>query len=200
MRAGTLARKLFELAGMVLGLYLVAGMAGAASVLGGTNAEDLLRLVRSSPLTTPLAIVALVLLAIHVAWGLRVIAQTRPNNGAYGWLPNWIYLGERASGALLIGYLPFAWWSVRGALRGQQTLGAILHTRMLGMDALWLHVAGLLVLVFHLASGLRGVAIHLGWTVTPRAQRRFGIACALAGVALFALGAATLTTSYRGTP
>ncbi|MFI5288162.1 MAG: hypothetical protein ACHQ17_00865 [Polyangia bacterium] len=173
MRAASLARRLFELTGVALGPLLIVWCLAPSRAL---------------------AIAALLVVALHAGYGLTVIARAHPNNGSYGGLRNWTFLLERATGALLIGYLAFYLWTTRPTL---SLSPALLHARYFGIEALWLHLLGLAMLAFHFCNGAIGAAIHNGLLVSRRAQRSAGAVAALVAIALFAAAATPLFALYR---
>lgn len=120
-------------------------------------------------------------LLFHGLYGLYITYEARPNALRYAWVRNWMYLGQRASGAVLCAFLPLH-------------LGAV-HWGASYADARWYRTAwyaGLLAATFHLTNGLFGTAIDWGATVGPRSQKVLLGLCVAAFLALSGYGLQTL--------
>ncbi|MGP1346495.1 MAG: succinate dehydrogenase cytochrome b558 subunit [Phycisphaerales bacterium] len=141
-------------------------------------------------------------IAFHSILGMYYAAKGRPNNGSYKYAANWRYTLQRVSawvGLIFIFYhvatLRWGWtFLVPGGTRwdaeyAASTLVAALHGGTGGIEPLgylvgFLYMAGVTLLVFHLANGLWTAAITWGLTVSAGAQRRWGYVCAGLGAAL----------------
>jgi succinate dehydrogenase / fumarate reductase cytochrome b subunit len=120
-------------------------------------------------------------LLFHGLYGLYIGWETRPNGLRYPWVRNWMYLGQRASGVLLVPFVPFH----LGAVQWGAAYAAAPWYR-----AAW--AAGLLAAVFHLANGLFGTAVDWGVTVGPHSQRVLVVVCLIAFLVLSGYGLNTL--------
>jgi succinate dehydrogenase / fumarate reductase cytochrome b subunit len=141
-------------------------------------------------------------IAFHAILGVYYATQARPNNAHYKYAANWRYTLQRISawaGLLFIFYhvatLRWGWtflvpggtkWSADHAA---STLVAALHGSTEGVTGLGLliavlYMAGVSMLVFHLANGLWTAAITWGITLSAAAQKRWGYACAAIGAGL----------------
>ena len=70
----------------------------------------------------------------------------------------------------------------------------------LGIPVLWIYFVGIACAVYHFANGIWNIGYHWGLTVSPKAQRWWGMACGLLGVTLLAMGLATLLSFVNMTP
>ncbi len=141
-------------------------------------------------------------IAFHSVLGVIYATKGRPNNANYAYQSNRRYTLQRISGyvgVLFIFYhvatLRWGWtflipggteWSgeyaastMAAVLRGSAdgfTLGGLLVSAF--------YMAGVSLLVFHLANGLWTAAITWGLTVSEAAQKRWGQVCAVIGAGL----------------
>lgn len=145
-------------------------------------------------------------IAFHAVLGLVYATTGRGNTGSYKYQSNVRYSLQRLTGyvGLLfivyhIGTLRWGWtflqpngepWThthasstLAAALRGDAGAWSIG-----GVFVALLYFAGITSLVFHFANGLWTAAITWGLTITEKAQRRWGVVCAVIGFVL--MGAA----------
>jgi succinate dehydrogenase / fumarate reductase cytochrome b subunit len=208
------AKKLFELTGIVpIGAFLIEHLYSNFQAVGPGGAQRFDTIVRDLQ-TNPIVIFAEIFaiglpLLYHAGYGLFVARQARPNNGSYGYMRNWTYFLQRASGVVLIFYIGYHVWNTRLApivnpdlanlqvVDGQRLVSsAYMHNYFLethlGIQVVWIYVVGVACAVYHFANGLWNLGIHWGVTVGPRAQRISGFVCGLIGVTLLAAGLASL--------
>jgi succinate dehydrogenase / fumarate reductase cytochrome b subunit len=208
------AKKLFELSGLVpIGAFLVEHMYSNFQAVGPGGAQRFDAVVRdlqTNPIIVFVEIGGIGLpLLYHALYGMFVASQGRPNVGAYGWMRNWLYLFQRITGMILFFYIAYHVYNTRLApifqadnpllqnVDGRPLLSSrymhdyLLETH-LGISVYWLYVVGIAAAVFHFSNGLWNLAYHWGLTVSPRAQRWWGLACGLIGVTLLAVALASL--------
>lgn len=210
------ARKLFELCGILpLGAFLLEHLLSNFQVVtadGPARFDAYVVGMQTNTLVRIAEIVVIALpLAYHALYGLFVAKMSAPNAGAYGYARNWTYVLQRASGVALIVYIGYHVYNTRLMPELHPELATLQHdgarafvsTRYLhdyfnawhlGMQVKWIYVVGLALGVYHFANGAWNVLVHWGVTITPRAQRRAALACALVGVALYVVGLASLFT------
>lgn len=146
-------------------------------------------------------------IAFHSIFGLYIATTGKSNTTHYAYKDNWRYTLQRISGyvgLLFIFYhvatLRWGWtflvpggtqWShyyasstLAAALRGDPTG----QWTILGVLVSLFYLLGVSMLVYHLANGLWTAAITWGITISERAQRQWGIACAALGIALMGAG------------
>lgn len=119
-------------------------------------------------------------LLFHMIYGLYITYESRPNALRYAWVRNEMYVAQRATGVLLVPFLPIHVAAMKWGVFA---------------DAGWYRVTayvGLLSAVLHLSNGLFGTAIDWGITVGPHSQRVMVAVsvlafCVLAGYGLYAL-------------
>jgi succinate dehydrogenase / fumarate reductase cytochrome b subunit len=147
------------------------------------------------------AIVVMLPLLIHTAWGLTRIFYMAPNNISYGYFGNLKYLLQRLSA---IGVLFFvgahvflAFVQPRMSL-GHAELFADLAREMRTPLTLSVYLLGTLAVCYHLSNGLATTAMSLGLTTERRALRRietfsifvFAVMLSMAWGSIYALHAA----------
>lgn len=196
-------RKLHSLSGVVpLGLFVVVHLWTEAQGLWGQARYDEAVADRQKIPYLPILEVAGVLmpLAFHGLWGLYLTLQSKPNVGTYPYNRNWMYLAQRLSGVLALGFVVWhigQYWlpKYRGQLAPAElypTLCADLSATHGGVPLIALaYVLGVAATVFHLSNGLWGFCFSWGITVSRRAQRISATVFGLAGILLFFLGANT---------
>lgn len=124
-------------------------------------------------------------LAFHALYGLFIVWESSPNNGAYPYVRNLMYLMQRVTGLLLIPFILLHLADMKGWLDISSAFW---------FKPLW--YVGLLSAVFHFANGFFGAAIEWGITVGPQSQRVLVVVCFLLFVVLGALGVHTLYANY----
>ncbi len=124
-------------------------------------------------------------LLFHGLYGLYITYEAQPNNGSYPWVRNWMYLGQRITGVLLI---PFVLVHMGAMNWGADYVDAGWYL------AVW--YVGLVAAVFHLANGIFGTMIDWGVSVGPHSQRVFVGVSFAAFFVLTAYGVYTLSTSF----
>lgn len=171
--------------------------------------------IHSIPLLLLIEIFGLWLpIAFHAILGAYYASKGRPNNKSYKYADNWRYTLQRVSawvGLIFIFYhvatLRWGWtFLVPGGTKWEaefaaSTLVAALHGGTEGITALGvlvaiLYMAGVSLLVFHLANGLWTAAITWGLTVSEAAQKRWGYVCAALGVGLMGLAWSAIIGFY----
>jgi succinate dehydrogenase / fumarate reductase cytochrome b subunit len=209
-----LSKKLFELSGLVpIGAFLVEHLYSNFQAVGPRGAERFDAVVKdlqTNPIIIFLEIGAIGLpILYHAAYGLFVASQARPNVGSYGWMRNWLYLLQRVTGIILVFYIGYHVWNTRLApvfhpdmpqlqnVDGRALVSSrYMHDYLLethfGISVFWIYLVGIGAAIFHFSNGLWNLAYHWGLTVSPRAQRWWGLACGLIGVTLLAVALASL--------
>ncbi len=212
-----LLRRLHSLAGVIpIGVFLIMHLTTNSSVvwaemLGKDGAETFqheVNFIHSMPGLILIEIFGLWLpIFFHSIYGFYIAFTGKSNIKNYPYAGGWRYTLQRLTGyvgflfilfhiaTLRWGweFLPFssgfdahsAASSTALALRGgpdASTLGGIFNAV--------LYLGGVTALVYHFANGLWTWAITWGITITPTAQKRWGYACAMLGVALTGAGVA----------
>lgn len=213
-RKSYLARKLFELSGLVpVGAFLVEHLYSNFQAVGPDGAQRYDKLVvdlQTNPTTLYLEIFAIALpLLYHASYGLFVASKSRPNAGEYGYLRNWTYVLQRVTGVVVLFYIGYHVYNTRlhpllhaddpllqpsteGPLVSSAYMHAYLGDFHLGVQVFWLYVVGLVCAVYHFANGLWNLGVHWGLTVSRPAQKLSGWACSGVAIALLFLGVRSL--------
>jgi succinate dehydrogenase / fumarate reductase, cytochrome b subunit len=148
----------------------------------------------------------------HTIIGVMIIRGGLPNSGTYRYANNVRYTLQRASGMIALlyifwhvfhmhGWFHMNWWMtgvvepLGGALFKPYNAASSLGAAMNGFVVPLLYAIGLIACVFHLANGIWTMGITWGWWITPAAQRRANVACAVFGVGLLALSMTALTAA-----
>ncbi len=209
------AKKLFELSGFLpIGAFLIEHFYSNFQAVGPGGAERFNKVVvdlQTNPIIIFLEIGMIGLpLLYHAFYGIFIASQARYNVGSYGYFRNWMYMFQRITGIILLFYIGYHVWNTRlipvfhpetaflqSSPTGEKLVSSTymshyLNASHLGIQVMWIYVVGVACAVFHFANGLWNAAIHWGLTISPRSQRISGFVCGLIGVALLAVGLASL--------
>jgi succinate dehydrogenase / fumarate reductase cytochrome b subunit len=140
-------------------------------------------------------------LAFHSLYGVWISVTGQPNVGRYAYGANWLYVLQRASGFIALGYIlvhvgvlryavtlmgnhlaPYAGPSSPGGLDLVTYADVAAHLGNPGYRAMeswmagpwmfWIYVVGTLMTIFHFTNGLNGFAWTWGIAVGRVAQKR----------------------------
>ncbi|MFN7945309.1 MAG: succinate dehydrogenase [Blastocatellia bacterium] len=149
-------------------------------------------------------------LLYHSVYGLWVTWQGRPNQFRYNYTRNWMYTLQRVTGVILFVYIALHLASMRfgfdvlnfnpmqkAVATHPDESYAIVAASLASGVVMVSYVIGIAAAVFHLAQGVWLFAIDWGFTISRRAQRYVGYACAVFGVALFLTGLNALLAFTR---
>ena len=137
----------------------------------------------------------------HSVLGMYFAFSGRTNVDRYPYQKNWRYTLQRISGYLGVVFIIMhitslrfgvTYWNLMPAFEGDaasSSTAAHFQNGVWGWVASLFYLVCVLALVFHFANGLWTAAITWGLTISVQAQRRWGVVCAVVGVAL---GAATV--------
>jgi succinate dehydrogenase / fumarate reductase cytochrome b subunit len=140
-------------------------------------------------------------LAYHSLYGVYLALQGKQSSLRYRGARNWVYSLQRLCGMLALAFILYhlgefrvqKWLFGMPASAFYQTLEAHLSSTYWGVPwAALFYLAGVAATVFHFASGLAGIGVSWGVTLTQAAQRRANVACWALGLVLFGLGANTV--------
>lgn len=195
-----LLRRLHSLSGIVpVGLFVCFHLfTNAQMLLGADNFQHEVNFIHSMPALLFMEITIWVSIGFHAALGVVYTVQGKSNVRHYRYQGNWRYTLQRTTGiiALIFIFLHIA------TLRWQWTFGGLFETFYVATAAghplatattaralannwvLAIYIIGVLSVVYHWSNGLWTAAITWGLTISPGAQKRWGVACAGLGVAL----------------
>jgi len=203
MRRKFILRRMHSLSGVVpVGAFLVVHLWTNASALAGQPAFDAaVSRIHETPLLPLVEVLFIFLpLAFHAGYGVKLAFEGRPNAAAYPYARNWAYTLQRVTGIVALIFILYHLQELRlpkllGQLRPEgfyPTLSLRLSSTIAGVP--WLaigYLIGVGASVLHFANGLTTFVMSWGISGSRASQQRLGAAFALAGVFLFALGAAT---------
>ena len=206
-------RRIHSLTGIVpVGLFLLEHFfTNSAAMHGSEIYNSRVEFLLTLPFVLALEIGMIFLpLIFHAVYGIVIVFTGRANNIAYGYGRNWNYLWQRISGFVLLAFISVHVFGTKGWVM-QQTLPEGTHPdfflRMQEILANPLmaifYGLGIAAASYHFANGLWNFSITWGITVSQGAQRRFTLIWILLGLALFAVGIASLLSFngiWPGTP
>jgi succinate dehydrogenase / fumarate reductase, cytochrome b subunit len=203
-RHSFLIYRLFSLSGLVpIGGYLVVHLLTNATILDSpATFQAQVNAIHGLGLVLPLVEWVFIFIPIlfHAAVGWLIIAGSIPNNATYGYVRNWRYTLQRATGIIAFFFI----------------LAHVIHLHHLGsalgggkfdpehaassagsaiQAALWIQIGyavGVLAVAYHFGNGLWTQGITWGLWTTPAAQRRANYITTFIGVALAITGLSAL--------
>lgn len=208
-----LLRRLHSLSGLVpIGAYMCVHLVTNASLLGGagsfqSNVNMIHSLGPALPLVEWLFIFGPIL--FHAIFGIWIAMSGRSNTSMYKFTANRRYSWQRLTGYLafififthvfhLHGWFHFDWWmkNVAEPLGMAQfkaySASSTLAVALNGVAWPVFYAAGVLACCYHLANGIWTAGITWGVWLTPKAQGRATVACAVFGIALSVVGMSAL--------
>ena len=202
-----LLRRLHSLTGIVFGGYLVVHLLVNATIAqGGRVYQTQVDKIHDLPFLPVIEWTFIYLpILFHTVYGVWIILTGQPNVGRYPYEKNWFYFFQRVSAVVIVFFMLFHVLSLKYGLftanlsfephRALGTVGRHMHEHWW---ITWLvYPLGILASCYHLANGFWAAAITWGLTVSARAQRRWGMACAGLFVLLFVAGMTALVASAR---
>jgi succinate dehydrogenase / fumarate reductase cytochrome b subunit len=148
-----------------------------------------------------LALVVLLPLVLHTAWGVVRLFSFRPNNARYGNYDNLKYLLQRLSALGLLGFLGahlwLAWAHPRFVEGGPEPFADIAREMHHHTPTLAVYVLGILAVSFHLANGLQTFAMMQGVVRSAAGLRRLEWVVYLVFALLLALGWGSVYALWR---
>ncbi len=203
-RGRFLLRKLHSLSGVVpLGGFLAMHLWTNATALGGPVAyERATRSIEQLPALGALEILFVFApLAFHSLYGVALALEARPNVARYAYAANWWYVLQRVTAIVALAFVVWHLAEYRipklfgriDAPAFYVLLSARLSSTRFGVP--WTALAylfGLTACCVHWANGLVGACISWGVVVSARGRRIAAFVAATMGLALIALGVATI--------
>jgi succinate dehydrogenase / fumarate reductase, cytochrome b subunit len=204
-----LIRRLHSLSGLVpVGAYMCVHLITNASLAAGPGKfQANVNMIHGLGPVLPLIEWVFIFIPIifHAVVGVWIALSGQPNTSSYRYVANRRYSWQRLTGYVaflfifvhvfhLHGWFHFDWWlkNVAEPLGMAQfkpfNAASTLNRAMSGFVWPTLYAAGLLSCCFHLANGIWTAGITWGVWLTPTAQRRATVACAIFGVALSLVG------------
>ena len=197
-------RKLFSLTGVVpIGAFIVVYLWISASAMRGRDAFEA---AAGTWHRTPYALLLEVLLlwaplALHAAYGLKVMAEARPSLRRAPYTGHFMYVLQRVTAPVALALLCYHGYRFRWQPWFGQSSGDDSFTRMCAElsrtsgGVPWLaifYLIGLAAIVFHLSNGLQGFCFSWGITTSRGAARRAAGLFGALGVLLYVVAASTV--------
>lgn len=160
-----------------LGVWVVIHIWSNLAAFQGADAWQESVTTHRHPIAAALTWVAVLLpLALHTAWGLGRILQSRPNNTRYGYFGNLRFLLQRLSALGVLAFLGAHLWLA--FLRPRLLEGHperfidIAHEMRTHPPTLLVYLLGTLGVAYHLANGIATSAMAFGLGTTETSQKR----------------------------
>jgi len=192
-------RRLHSLTGIIpLGAFFVEHMVTNFAAVGADGAvkyNHAVQFLKSLPFVLGLEIFGIFLpLLFHGVLGMWIAFEGRVTATRYPLPRNWVYVGQRASGAIALVFVIFHLLHFRFASHTQpfEQIAYQEVARLLA-NPFWLvaYLIGTAATAFHLGNGIPLFCISWGITVSPRSQALMNRVGAAVGLGLFALGTAS---------
>ncbi len=203
-----LIRRLHSLSGIIpVGIFLFFHIGTNSLIAVSSPKNDLFQkqvenIHNLGPLLIPVEFIFILLpLAFHIAIGLKIWLESKPNARHYAYLGNIRYSLQRATGVAAVIFILVhlyqmhwmgAWLPGGGGFNHQH---ASLTTAEVMQHARWVapfYLIGVIAACYHLANGLWTAMITWGVTIGPRSQRIMGYVCTALGVGLIVTGIAAV--------
>ncbi len=222
-RSGTnyfLFRRLHSLTGILFGLYLVVHLLvnatliegvrheGTGAILGPTVFQQQVDKIHSLPFLSMVEWGMIYLpLLYHIVFGVWITITGQPNVSRYGYGKNWAYVAQRISAIILVLFIAFHVFGMKGWLgtsltfdptKATQTTVNHMHANFL--VGYFIYPIGILAATFHLANGFWTAAITWGLTVTAPSQKRWGYVCCGIFLLTFLSAMTALFAALKETP
>jgi succinate dehydrogenase / fumarate reductase cytochrome b subunit len=192
-------RRLHSLSGIVpIGAFLLEHLLSNFEALNGPLAYgQQVKFLNSLPLVRVLEWVFIFIpLAFHAGYGVWIAFRGRANVDIYPWAGNWGYLTQRITGIIAFVYIIQHVWRQRfsGVMLPEHP-GASFHKVQMELSNHWMlafYIIAMIATCFHFAYGIWLFAAKWGITPGDKARRRFGWVCAVFGIAICAMGLASI--------
>jgi succinate dehydrogenase / fumarate reductase, cytochrome b subunit len=203
LRAGQgtsfLWRKLHSLLGVIpIGAFLIEHLVSNFEALKGPAAYAAqVKFLNNLPLVRVLEWLLIFLpLIYHGLYGVYIWIRGKSNVVYYPWAGNWMYVAQRYTGLIAFAYI------IQHVLR-QRVLGVSLpdhpgaafakvQHELANPWMLAIYIVAMIAICWHFAYGVWLFAAKWGITPGERARRRFGWVCLTGGLALCAIGLASI--------
>lgn len=196
-----LLRRLHSLTGILFGLYVAFHLLINATIVeGGHVYQDQVDKIHALPFLIAVEWITIyVPILFHVIYGLWIIFTGQPNNGSYPYFKNGLYLLQRVSAIILVGFIAFHVFSMKGLFGHVMAFNP--HdanlTVISGIEAHWMvawivYPIGILAACFHTANGFWTAAVSWGLTISAAGQRRWGWVCVAVFFGMLIAGAIAL--------
>jgi len=189
-----LLRRLHSITGVVpVGAFVVTHMwTNTRALYGRASFDHAVAEIQQLPFLGYIELFGIVLpILFHGLYGMVIAAQGRSNVSSYGHVRNWMYLLQRITGVLALGFILVHLAQYRvpkllGRMPWENFYPAL--ERDLNRPGIFaLYVLGVTSTIFHFANGLWLFGNTWGITVSERAMKRSSWFCAAFGLLLWAM-------------
>lgn len=210
LRAGEgnsfLWRRLHSLSGILpIGAFLLEHFLSNASAMQGPQAyAETVKFLNSLPAVPVLEFFGIYLpITYHGLYGIYIWLRGKNNVTDYPWTGNWLYSIQRWTGIVAFLYMGYHVYTQRFsgihlATHPEAAFGKV-QAELLNPWILAFYVAGIVAASWHFAYGIWLFCAKWGITTGQRAQKWLGYICLLFGVALVAVGLASIA-AFRQAP
>ena len=186
-----LLRRLHSLFGIIpLGVFIFEHFfINSFALIGPQSYNDKVAFLRSLPYLQLIEWGGIFIpLLIHIILGLIIIYQGKPNLSRYKYSRNWMYVLQRYTALITLGFLTFHILSLR-FYHNPDVIDFFSLLREIfkqpGLAAIYIIGSG--ATIFHFCNGICTFLMSWGVTVTPHSQRVVSIFAILLGIVLFAV-------------
>ena len=193
-----LIRRLQSLSGIAFGLYIFVHLTVNATIVqGGDVFAKQVEKIHSLPFLIAIEWGTLFLpFLFHSIYGTWILVNGQPNVSNYPTQRNSFYLLQRISAVAIVLFVLFHVLALKYGAFGvsfafdpyANQAGTVSRHLHMGTWVVIVYLVGILMTAFHTANGFANAGITWGATISMGSQRRLGLACLGAFVALLALG------------
>lgn len=159
----------------------------AYSIAGERVYNDHVAVIMGLPYLYAIEILTIGLpILFHGLLGVWIALRGEVNLGSQNRFRNWMYVLQRATGAILLLYIAWHVWTTRFA--GSHNLFELMASHLSNPLYFAFYVVGVLSATFHFSNGLWSFMVTWGVTVSPKAQKLSTFACAGIFVAMSLVG------------
>jgi succinate dehydrogenase / fumarate reductase cytochrome b subunit len=213
LRHDFLIRRLHSLSGLIpVGAYMTVHLIVNSTLLNGPGAyQSQVNAIHSLGVMLPLVewVFIFIPLIFHAVVGIWILGTGKANVSQYHYVNNFRYMLQRWTGVIATIFILFHVFHMHGWFHNEfwlknvaEPLGmaqfrpynaaSTLAAAMKGYVWPVFYLIGVLACVYHLANGIWTMGITWGVWLTPKAQERANVLCAIFGLFLLAAGLGSL--------
>ncbi len=205
-----LLRRLHSLTGVLFGGYMIVHLVINATLIQAAAVyQSQVNKIHDLPFLPAIEWSAIFLpILFHAIYGLWITLSGQWNAPSYSYGRNWLYVLQRITAIILIGFIAFHVLALKyglfNALSSKLAFdphhaaqSIIRHMSAARFLVTFVYPVGILAACLHLANGLRAAAVTWGLTISARSQGRWAILCVIIFVVSFAAGIAALLACTR---
>jgi succinate dehydrogenase / fumarate reductase, cytochrome b subunit len=200
-------RKLHSLTGIVpIGAFLIEHIVSNFETINGPLAyAQQVKFLNALPLVRVLEWVFIFIpLAFHGGYGVYIWLRGRSNVNIYPWAGNRMYLSQRVTGLIAFAYIIQHVWRQRfSGISLPEHPGAAFAKVQQELANPWMlaiYIIAMIATTWHFAYGIWLFAAKWGITPGEKARKKFGYVCAAVGIALCAMGLASIVAVVTAPP